>query len=182
MRAQHSATPHASFRGEAPTSLGYTRLTLLEIPWCFACGFWAGSSDWLAAVPASLLWTRGPWIAHDARRMRLGIYWAGWQSTLDIENSTTTVLSHHLTHFSIAQPACGDHFLSLVRIKMRSNIIITSFLAGLAVALPDPTPQGYTGPCSVDNCGVNGLKCPSLCVPWPSTDPALRKGCTCSTG
>jgi hypothetical protein len=63
-------------------------------------------------------------------------------------------------------------------------LILTSLLA-LAAALPDPTPQGYTGPCSARDCGVNHLNCAAksqLCVPWPSTDPALRKGCTCSLG
>ncbi|KAK0706189.1 hypothetical protein B0T26DRAFT_629645, partial [Lasiosphaeria miniovina] len=41
----------------------------------------------------------------------------------------------------------------------------------------------YTGPCSQSNCGASGQVCPRgyLCVPWPSFDPALRKGCTCST-
>ncbi|KAF2646588.1 hypothetical protein P280DRAFT_386576 [Massarina eburnea CBS 473.64] len=68
---------------------------------------------------------------------------------------------------------------------MRFSIITSTILLTLASALPDPTPQGYTGPCSVDNCGVNGLDCTykgNLCVPFPSTDLALRKGCTCSTG
>ncbi|KAK4167504.1 hypothetical protein QBC43DRAFT_311980 [Cladorrhinum sp. PSN259] len=42
----------------------------------------------------------------------------------------------------------------------------------------------YTGPCSVSNCGATGKVCPRgyLCVPWPSFEPALRKGCTCSIG
>ncbi|KAJ4988610.1 hypothetical protein SVAN01_05901 [Stagonosporopsis vannaccii] len=67
---------------------------------------------------------------------------------------------------------------------MRFTFIVASLLVGLAAALPDPLPQGYTGPCSDNNCGVSGTRCGSgrLCVPWPSTDPALRKGCTCSTG
>ncbi|KAH7079678.1 hypothetical protein FB567DRAFT_126905 [Paraphoma chrysanthemicola] len=65
---------------------------------------------------------------------------------------------------------------------MRFSIVLATFLAAVVTAMPDPLPQGYTGPCSKDNCGVNGLQCRSLCVPWPSTDPALRKGCTCSSG
>ncbi|KAK4183725.1 hypothetical protein QBC35DRAFT_393246 [Podospora australis] len=42
----------------------------------------------------------------------------------------------------------------------------------------------YTGPCSASNCGADGRVCRRgwLCVPWPSFDPALRKGCTCSLG
>jgi hypothetical protein len=67
--------------------------------------------------------------------------------------------------------------------NMRLSIILATLLASIVTAMPDPLPQGYTGPCSADNCGVNGLKCRSrLCVPWPHTDPALRKGCTCSNG
>ncbi|KAH8731786.1 hypothetical protein GQ44DRAFT_603940 [Phaeosphaeriaceae sp. PMI808] len=65
---------------------------------------------------------------------------------------------------------------------MRFSFIIAAFLTSFAIAMPDPLPQGYSGPCERDNCGVNGLKCRSLCVPWPHTDPALRKGCTCSNG
>ncbi|KAF1848127.1 uncharacterized protein K460DRAFT_280597 [Cucurbitaria berberidis CBS 394.84] len=65
---------------------------------------------------------------------------------------------------------------------MRLSIIVAALITSLATAMPDPLPQGYTGPCSVDNCGVKGLKCRSLCVGWPSTDLALRKGCTCSNG
>ncbi|KAF2113498.1 hypothetical protein BDV96DRAFT_495937 [Lophiotrema nucula] len=68
---------------------------------------------------------------------------------------------------------------------MRSIVFLTTIFISLAIALPDPIPQGYTGPCSVTDCGVNHLDCRNkgnLCVPWPSTDPAKRKGCTCSTG
>jgi hypothetical protein len=66
--------------------------------------------------------------------------------------------------------------------KMRFTVLITSIIIGLATAMPDPTPQGYSGPCDVSNCGATGAKCRSgaLCVGWPNTDPALRKGCTCS--
>ncbi|KAK0639389.1 hypothetical protein B0T16DRAFT_298378, partial [Cercophora newfieldiana] len=40
----------------------------------------------------------------------------------------------------------------------------------------------YTGPCSNNACGTQGLPCPRgyLCVPYPSFNPADRKGCTCS--
>ncbi|KAF2246108.1 hypothetical protein BU26DRAFT_61854 [Trematosphaeria pertusa] len=68
---------------------------------------------------------------------------------------------------------------------MRLTVVITTLIVALTSALPDPTPQGYTGPCSVTDCGVSHLDCRNkgnLCVPWPSTDPALRKGCTCSLG
>ncbi|KAF1945549.1 hypothetical protein EJ02DRAFT_338598 [Clathrospora elynae] len=65
---------------------------------------------------------------------------------------------------------------------MRFTIVLVTLLASIATAMPDPLPQGFTGPCSKDNCGASGLKCPSLCVPWPHTDLALRKGCTCSNG
>ncbi|KAF2023607.1 hypothetical protein EK21DRAFT_80500 [Setomelanomma holmii] len=65
---------------------------------------------------------------------------------------------------------------------MRLSLVIATLLASIVTAMPDPLPQGYTGPCSKDDCGVDGLQCGSLCVPWPSTDPALRKGCTCSNG
>lgn len=65
---------------------------------------------------------------------------------------------------------------------MRFTMIIATVMAGMALAMPDPLPQGYTGPCSKDNCGVNGLVCRSLCVPWPHTDLDKRKGCTCSNG
>ncbi|KAL6704393.1 hypothetical protein ACN47E_008245 [Coniothyrium glycines] len=68
---------------------------------------------------------------------------------------------------------------------MRASFILTTLLASIAVAMPDPLPQGYSGPCAVDNCGVNGLDCRgkgNLCVGWPTTNPATRKGCTCSTG
>ncbi|EOA84081.1 uncharacterized protein SETTUDRAFT_92088 [Exserohilum turcica Et28A] len=66
---------------------------------------------------------------------------------------------------------------------MRPTILITSFLISIALALPDPTPQGYTGPCSNDNCGVTGKNCGGqICVPWPSFDLDKRKGCTCSLG
>ncbi|KAK4245102.1 hypothetical protein C7999DRAFT_16703 [Corynascus novoguineensis] len=42
----------------------------------------------------------------------------------------------------------------------------------------------YTGPCSTSACGAEGKACPRgyLCVPYPSFDPAERKGCTCSYG
>ncbi|KAK3990406.1 hypothetical protein QBC44DRAFT_325124 [Cladorrhinum sp. PSN332] len=42
----------------------------------------------------------------------------------------------------------------------------------------------YTGPCSASKCGADGRVCPRgfLCVPWPSFEPALRQGCTCSYG
>jgi hypothetical protein len=65
---------------------------------------------------------------------------------------------------------------------MRVSIVLATLFASFVTAMPDPIPQGYSGPCSRDNCGVNGLKCQSLCVPWPHTDLALRKGCTCSNG
>ncbi|KAF1969788.1 hypothetical protein BU23DRAFT_475803 [Bimuria novae-zelandiae CBS 107.79] len=68
---------------------------------------------------------------------------------------------------------------------MRFTIVLASLLFTLASAMPDPLPQGFTGPCSTKDCGVNHLDCTNrgnLCVGWPSTDPALRKGCTCSTG
>jgi hypothetical protein len=66
---------------------------------------------------------------------------------------------------------------------MRFSILLTSALVALVSALPDPTPQGFSGPCSRDNCGASGKNCGNLlCVPFPSTDPTLRKGCTCSVG
>ncbi|EMD67404.1 hypothetical protein COCSADRAFT_34222 [Bipolaris sorokiniana ND90Pr] len=65
---------------------------------------------------------------------------------------------------------------------MRFSIVVATFFASVALAMPDPLPQGYNGPCARDNCGVNGLNCGRrLCVGWPNTDPALRKGCTCTT-
>lgn len=67
-------------------------------------------------------------------------------------------------------------------INMRLFIIVATFLAAVVTAIPEPLLQGYSGPCSKDNCGVNGLKCRSLCVGWPTTDPALREGCTCTNG
>lgn len=69
-----------------------------------------------------------------------------------------------------------------LKVIMHFSVVFATLLASIAVAMPDPVPQGYNGPCSVDNCGVKGLKCQSLCVPWPHMDPALRKGCTCSNG
>jgi hypothetical protein len=66
---------------------------------------------------------------------------------------------------------------------MRLAIIVAAFLASIVAAMPDPLPQGYTGPCSNDNCGVSGTVCRSqICVPWPHTDLDKRKGCTCSNG
>jgi hypothetical protein len=66
---------------------------------------------------------------------------------------------------------------------MRLTIIVAAFFASIVVAMPDPLPQGYTGPCSNNACGVSSKNCGNqICVPWPSTDPALRKGCTCSLG
>jgi hypothetical protein len=68
-------------------------------------------------------------------------------------------------------------------LPLLSAIALT--LTNLASALPDPVPQGYTGPCSETDCGVNHTNCRKkgyLCVPWPHVDPALRKGCTCSAG
>src|SRR5690242_8552958 len=92
--------------------------------------------------------------------------------------STSSTLRAPDPVFSIATQQSFPH-----TIIMRFTIIIASLLVGIATALPDPTPQGYTGPCSDNNCGVSGKQCSAgrLCVPWPSTDPALRKGCTCST-
>ncbi|KAK4031591.1 hypothetical protein C8A01DRAFT_21217 [Parachaetomium inaequale] len=42
----------------------------------------------------------------------------------------------------------------------------------------------YTGPCSTSAYGAEGKPCARgyLCVPWPTFDPAQRKGCTCSYG
>ncbi|KAF2791817.1 hypothetical protein K505DRAFT_223056, partial [Melanomma pulvis-pyrius CBS 109.77] len=52
----------------------------------------------------------------------------------------------------------------------------------LAAALPDPTPQGYSGSCTKSDCGASHKVCGSgyLCVGYPTLDPATRKGCTCS--
>lgn len=93
-----------------------------------------------------------------------------------------TILTSSKVFYTIIPQARPLQRILIDNLNMRFTILITSLIVGLAAALPDPTPQGYTGPCSKDNCGVNGLQCRSLCVPWPSTDPALRKGCTCSTG
>lgn len=66
---------------------------------------------------------------------------------------------------------------------MRFSVVLATFIASVALAMPDPLPQGYTGPCSNDNCGVTGQKCTNqICVPWPHTDLDKRKGCTCSNG
>ncbi|KAF2191872.1 hypothetical protein K469DRAFT_718932 [Zopfia rhizophila CBS 207.26] len=68
---------------------------------------------------------------------------------------------------------------------MRFIVVLAALLTGIAFAMPDPLPQGYNGPCSTKDCGVNHLDCTrrgNLCVAWPHTDPALRKGCTCSSG
>jgi hypothetical protein len=67
---------------------------------------------------------------------------------------------------------------------MRFPVIVAAFLASVAIAMPDPLPQGFSGPCSKNNCGVSGKVCAggAICVGWPSTDPAKRKGCTCSQG
>jgi len=63
-------------------------------------------------------------------------------------------------------------------------LLTLTSLAGLAVALPKPVPQGYTGPCSDTDCGGIGNKCRRgyMCVPFPTTIPAEREGCTCSYG
>ncbi|EGO56150.1 hypothetical protein NEUTE1DRAFT_45259 [Neurospora tetrasperma FGSC 2508] len=55
-------------------------------------------------------------------------------------------------------------------------------LFGITAAAASPAMAAYTGPCSVTQCGASGVACPRgyLCVPWPSFDPALREGCTCS--
>lgn len=68
--------------------------------------------------------------------------------------------------------------------KMRLSVVLATLLVAIVSAMPDPLPQGYTGPCKPNNCGASGTKCRNgyLCVPWPHTDPALRKGCTCSLG
>ncbi|KAH6622501.1 hypothetical protein F5144DRAFT_329494 [Chaetomium tenue] len=54
----------------------------------------------------------------------------------------------------------------------------------LLLALVAATFGQYTGPCSTSACGAEGKPCGRgyLCVPYPHTDPALRKGCTCSYG
>ncbi|KAM7184252.1 hypothetical protein V8F20_012300 [Naviculisporaceae sp. PSN 640] len=54
-----------------------------------------------------------------------------------------------------------------------------SLLAIVAVASSQ-----YTGPCTASNCGASGKVCSKgwLCVPYPSFNPAERKGCTCSYG
>lgn len=62
--------------------------------------------------------------------------------------------------------------------------ILIAAMASLAAAVPAPQPAGYTGPCSPDNCGIQGTNCGKgyLCVPFPHMDPELRQGCTCSLG
>ncbi|KAF2749072.1 hypothetical protein M011DRAFT_399611 [Sporormia fimetaria CBS 119925] len=67
---------------------------------------------------------------------------------------------------------------------MRLSIFITAVLTTVVAAMPDPLPQGYTGPCTTAACGASGKACPRgyLCVGWPVLDPALRKGCACSYG
>ncbi|KAE8828162.1 hypothetical protein PTNB73_06619 [Pyrenophora teres f. teres] len=49
---------------------------------------------------------------------------------------------------------------------MLLSTMLTTLLATLVIAYPDPTPQGYSGPCEVDNCGVSGSKCSAgrLCM------------------
>ncbi|KAF2730234.1 hypothetical protein EJ04DRAFT_445476 [Polyplosphaeria fusca] len=64
---------------------------------------------------------------------------------------------------------------------MQLSIILMAVMASFAFAraLPDPTPQGYTGPCSDTNCGAKGDNCYKKgCVSWPSL--GAPKGCTCS--
>lgn len=44
----------------------------------------------------------------------------------------------------------------------------------------------YTGPCEHTNCGADGIDCraPGIrkwCVPYPTTLPEGREGCTCSS-
>jgi hypothetical protein len=66
---------------------------------------------------------------------------------------------------------------------MRFAIVIALF-AGVALASPSlMEPRAYYGPCSSSDCGASHLNCGNrICVGWPTTDPATRKGCTCSSG
>jgi hypothetical protein len=63
-------------------------------------------------------------------------------------------------------------------------LAVLALLTALATALPDPLPQGYTGPCSKNECGADRKICPRgyLCVPTPHPDLDKRKGCSCSYG
>jgi len=71
-------------------------------------------------------------------------------------------------------------------VQMHISTTLTALAALIAASVANPAPfVPYTGPCSSTNCGATGLNCQAmhlLCVPWPHTDPALRKGCTCSYG
>ncbi|KAL8303134.1 hypothetical protein RB601_008031 [Gaeumannomyces tritici] len=63
--------------------------------------------------------------------------------------------------------------------------ILVAAMASLVAAVPALQPRQYTGPCETTNCGAQGLDCThrgNLCVAFPHTDAALRKGCTCSVG
>lgn len=185
MYAQRLAFLNASFRGEAPTVRGHTRSTTLKSSWCCrgrpkaAIGYWSSKGHSIAIVG---LRTVGHQTSHTARGLYKLISGTGLESHSKIHQL------HYIFHYSehgnlvfFATTATIYCHHPPPPVNMRFAIIFASFVAGLAVALPDPTPQGYAGPCANDNCGVNGLQCGNrICVPWPSTDPALRKGCTCS--
>jgi len=131
-----------------------------------------------------LLWDRGPWDTRRHTQLEAGIY-RSTRLPFKVSHSFINHLIRYTEHCDLVpstKRASIHYHHPPPSVNMRFAIIIASVIAGLAAALPDPTPQGYTGPCSNDNCGVNSLQCGNrLCVPWPSTDPALRKGCTCSS-
>ena len=142
------------------------------------------------SVTIHLLQAHGPW--DTKRHMESGhsIYWSVSsyfkKQTLSFNLQflpwPLSIISKSLrTHLQLRSKRLSSS-TAQKHINMRFAILITSIIIGLATALPDPTPQGYSGPCETSNCGVTGAKCRSgaLCVGWPNTDPALRKGCTCS--
>lgn len=67
---------------------------------------------------------------------------------------------------------------------MRFTVVIATFLASIAVAMPDNVAGDLPFPCTMTDCGEKGKIC-SLgynCVAWPSSKPSKIKGCTCSEG
>jgi hypothetical protein len=105
----------------------------------------------------------------------LGAYWQQkYKYSADnprLSHSHTYIPGTDLTLFSKFNP-------SLVMWFSPASLSLTILsLAALSHA-------AYTGPCSDQACGETSKVCPRgyMCVPWPSFDPALRKGCTCSYG
>lgn len=74
-----------------------------------------------------------------------------------------------------------DIFLSKQAVFNIIMVSLKSCLALVAASLSLSSAQ-YTGSCSASDCGASHKVCPRgyLCVPYPSFEPSLRQGCTCS--